>query len=387
MDATGRTAFKQQREAIRAGEEARRRGGEEVSEPTVTHSEWYQDLDRASMVWPQAEGSASTLATKGRCMTCWGALDARGDSTRGCTSIRCRVCGAVVRCRAAGDEWQRMDEDRFANLLRMDLGSAAIYGAGRFVYKVFLDVDRLSAAQVASRVAARGPRDKRDWITRADFPVGSAGRLAFQARALLAGIDHSAVWEHQAFVGFTEFVTRDDGSQIVPGAPVLAADSDLDKEGRVLRWMGSIMNAATHSAFACELALKAIALTCNDEAHKTHDLLVLLDDLPDTSRRRLQADQQEIASLLKRKRETFGKWRYFETDLPQGGINALIDVAAARDLGRAARVLLDEAEIVGLRAGFTFNGTRTTEVTDNRSRRRDRFELRLTSDENPPAPS
>ena len=58
----------------------------------------------------------------------------------------------------------------------------------------------------------------------------------------------------------------------------------------------------------------------------------------------MQADCQEMASLFERKRLTFGAWRYFERNAGDGGIKALVDITAARDLGRAARVPPAEAE-------------------------------------------
>lgn len=44
------------------------------------------------------------------------------------------------------------------------------------------------------------------------------------------------------------------------------------RERRLLRNLGETLTAAMISAFACELAMKAISLTVNDQALKTHDL-------------------------------------------------------------------------------------------------------------------
>lgn len=342
------------------------------------------DLNRMSVVWPRGDGSSWDLAIKGRCVKCWGALTAWGDSERGWTAIRCRICGAVVGGRAAGEEMERMEAEKAANMFRLEFGAVASESAGPFTFKIIPDVGRLSTAQVKSRVASRVPRQQRRLLTRKKFRVGSAGWLIFQARALLAGIDHRTIWDERSFVGFTEFDTRDDGSLFVPDGIASNAEIDQSKESRVLRWMGLTMTATLNSAFACELTLKAIALTCKDEAQKVHDLFALLEDLPDTSRRRLQADYPEMASLFGRKRHTFGAWRYFERDTGDGGIKALIDLPAARDLGRAARVLLDEAEVVGLRGDFAFDGTRNTEDADRGRLNRHHYRIRLTGGESPP---
>lgn len=53
-------------------------------------------------------------------------------------------------------------------------------------------------------------------------------------------------------------------------------------------------------------------------------------------------------STLERGRHTFGRWRYFETNVGKRGFVALIDSKIALGLGKAARVLLDEAEMMGL---------------------------------------
>ena len=351
----------------------------------MTYSEWDQDLDKMSAAWPRDGQSTSDIPTKGRCMQCWGSLTARGNSERVWTAIQCRVCGSGAKGRAAREEMERMQSEMATNLLLMDSGAVSSYHAGQFAFKIFPDIPRLSGAEVRSRVAAHKQHDRRKWITRADFPAGSAGWLIFQARALLAGIDHPAMWDERSVAGFTEFDTRDDGSLFVPDGSDSHADAGDSKETRVLRWMGSTMTAVLNSAFACELTLKAIALTCKDVAKKEHDLAALLSDLPDASRHRIQADYEDVAILFEQKRHAFGAWRYFERNAGEGGPKALVDIAAARDLGRAARVLLDEAEVVGLRSGFAFNATRETEEVERAKLRRDHFQIRLTGSESPTA--
>lgn len=49
----------------------------------MTYSEWDKDLDKVSVSRPSGDGSSWDLATKGRCLKCWGALTASGDSKRG----------------------------------------------------------------------------------------------------------------------------------------------------------------------------------------------------------------------------------------------------------------------------------------------------------------
>ena len=162
-----------------------------------------------------------------------------------------------------------MEAEKATNLLRMNLGAAPSDRAGQFTFKIFPDVHQFSAPEVKRRAASRKQRGPSKWITRAEIPVGAAGWFTSQARTLLAGIEHHTVWDERYFVGFTDFDTRDDGSLLVPDRPASNADISQSKEEHVLRWMRSTMTATLHSAFACELALKAIALTCKDETKKT----------------------------------------------------------------------------------------------------------------------
>ena len=55
-----------------------------------------------------------------------------------------------------------------------------------------------------------------------------------------------------------------------------------------MKRLGSTMTIAMMSAFACELAMKAIRLTRMDEAQKIHDLWLLYSDLPEDSRARME---------------------------------------------------------------------------------------------------
>lgn len=67
----------------------------------------------------------------------------------------------------------------------------------------------------------------------------------------------------------------------------------------------------------------------------------------------MEADYPGIVAALDAGRQTFGSWRYFETNVRETVAQSLIDTEQARNLGKAARVILDEAEVVGL-------GTRST---------------------------
>ena len=91
-------------------------------------------------------------------------------------------------------------------------------------------------------------------------------------------------------------------------------------------------------------------MTREDQFPRTHDLKVLHDALPVDCRGRLEADFPQITQVLSTRREAFDKWRYFHPNENREAINNLSDSDGARDLAKAARVLIDE----GLSAGLNF---------------------------------
>ena len=140
--------------------------------------------------------------------------------------------------------------------------------------------------------------------------------------------------------------------------PAFDGNDDETRKSELMKRLGSTMTVAMMSAFACELAMKAIRLTRMDEARKSHDLLRLYRDLPQDGRQRIEADFPGIVSTLERGRHTFDKWRYFEVNMDGRGISAMIDTERAFALAKAARVILDEAEIAGLRYSVCVDATR-----------------------------
>ena len=77
-------------------------------------------------------------------------------------------------------------------------------------------------------------------------------------------------------------------------------------------------------------------------------------------------DFPEIGSVLKKGRSTFGKWRYFEASVSGYGMSAMIDTERAFVLAKAARVLLDEAELMGLGYSVDINATQKVTTTGDR---------------------
>ena len=317
--------------------------------PESTEIEWGVDMDSRSHKWSIGGGPEREAIVRGRCKRCWGSLVARSNTAQAGPGIKCRVCGSTLEGEDAQKEWQRMSNDTTLNLMNMDFGRNSEYGEGTFVQKVFPSVERITEEDLKKRISAKvGKGDKRNRLTRRDFPLGSPGLLFLQAVALMGGVEHLSNLDEVSVVKFPYTARNEDGSLSVH-LPMEELQQDPKfQEQQLKRTMGATMVEGMISAFACELAMKAISLTCKDEAIKTHDLLDLFNDLPKESRLRISADYPDIVVLMEQARQVFGAWRYFENNVGERGLLAMIDMPRAHALGRAARVIIDEGEMVGL---------------------------------------
>ena len=87
-------------------------------------------------------------------------------------------------------EMERMHREAVANLPNVCRGLAAEYREdAKFVLKILPDMDR-NKAHVDKRIAAKIAAGRRKgWMSRHDFPGGTAGYLYLQACTFLAGIE------------------------------------------------------------------------------------------------------------------------------------------------------------------------------------------------------
>ena len=88
-----------------------------------------------------------------------------------------------------------------------------------------------------------------------------------------------------------------DGSATVHIPTEQLGEHSKTSEKELMKRLGSTMTIALMSAFACELAMKAICLTRKDETRKSHDLWELYSDLPEDSRARIEEDFPEAGSV------------------------------------------------------------------------------------------
>ena len=369
--------------------------GEEAGKPQTSGRvkiEWNWDLDDE---WLEIKsigsgdqqsilGEEGRFRLKGRCRRCWGGLIGKRHPEDALMAIRCRVCGLVLEGDEATEEYGRMSKEGSLNTSGMLLGMRPKYrDDATFVQKTFPYIDRLSAEEFSHRVRneeQKGP--KRNWLTRSSFPDGSAGFLFLQARALMSGVERFP--RELSVVRFWDVDSHDDGSATVHVPMEQLSEHSATNEKELMKRLGSTMTIALMSAFACELAMKAICLTRRDKARKSHDLWQLYGDLPEDSRTRIEEDFLEVGSVMEDARHTFGEWRYFEVDVGGHGISAMIDTDRAFSLAKAARVLLDEAELMGLGYSVHINATQRIAETGDGQHMHVKHKLHTTAKEAPP---
>ena len=320
---------------------------------------WAQDLpDRA--VDDPAIGPARRVDIAGRCADCWGQCLLLVDGNDRHIGLACRVCEQRVDEEHVELELKRMQIEVQRNLPGVRIGRAAEYHEqARFVLKLLPDMDR-NKAEFNRRVAAAKEevstkRKGKGKLSRGDFDeAGTPGLLFFQASALVSGVEAlpreiSAISisdiDFEKLAGVPDVSAVDEQGQLqVSGAVSIPKP---DSEGRIER-MGAAMVAGFGAAFACEVGMKAILLTRLDEAEKSHDLWTLYSALPEDCRMRLQGDFPRIANIMKRYRDTFAKWRYFEPSAGQDALSVLVNLEQIRGLEKAAKVIRDEGVIAGL---------------------------------------
>ena len=353
----------------------------------TTKIEWGVDMDTMSTSWPMGGGEERKTKLKGRCKSCWGGLVGRTDDSYRWTGIKCRVCGKVLEGTDAEAEGRRMLEEDAFDPMNLFIGHHPRSNNGHFTFKVFSDIDRLTEEGLSERIASRMPEASRGRVpklTRDNFPEGSPGLLLLQAKLLMVGVEQFANPNEVSIADFPEVDVKDDGTLVTYLSMEGLSEDPQYKQYRMAGRIGSTMIESMISAFACELAMKAISLTCKDETIKTHDLSDLFTDLPRESRERIKADYPEIEALMERTRQVFGKWRYFEMDVGESGLNAMIDMERAHAMGKAARVIMDEAEIVGLRGDVRMDAKENVRKLDDRTIHKYNINISVVGGESPP---
>ena len=319
-----------------------------TDEPRSTITRWSQDLDKVTIEFDSSRPDG-TFTVKGRCTRCWGGLTMSGDADEHIpSSIVCRVCGKHFTGAEARDEYGRMQEQNVTIVSLIQYGSQTTSkypGNATFVFKVFPYVERQTEKEFRRRVNTIPSGDYgKNPLTRRSFPAGSVGFLALQAQCLMSAVNELP-WS----------------LSVIPSPTLDNLEDPQGQKRELFRRLGCTLGIAMNAAFVCELAMKAICLTSCNVARKTHDLLELFGDLPEASRNRIKQDFPGIESVIEDSRHVFGDWRYFEVNVGEKRSKAMIETTRAFDLAKAARVLLDETEIMGVAYSIKATATQNEE--------------------------
>ena len=353
--------------------------------------EWGWDMDATTVSLGVIGGQPpfSEFDAAGRCKRCWGVLRGRTDPERAVTGIKCIVCGEILEGSDASVEAKRISGESVINALNMMVGRQPKYGDGPFAQKVFPKLHRLSEQELLDRVArsksqyGKSPRGK---LTRHDFPAGSPGWFFLQARALLEGVSRNTDHERVSVADFSDYRVNADGSVSFQIDAHALSQNPRHREQELFATAGLLLGNGMIAAFACELAMKAISLTCTDEASKSHDLLDLFEHLPRESRDRIEADFSTIRDVLTENRGTFGARRYFETDVGADAFRGMAGPQPSQSLAKAVRVILDEAEYVGVTGSLRVRAKRGVRVTGDKREFADKIKLTVKGVERPIRP-
>ena len=333
---------------------------EEAPREPVEFHKWLRFDDRSP--GDAGVGPARAVEAEGRCRRCWGPIVGLRQKDGPCTHVECLACGSSADGEAARLEVARMLREAEQNVPLARIGRGSQYGGkARFVLKLLPDMDRDMAWYERGLAASLRLKRRRNYLDRRSFPSGEAGYLFAQAGVLVAGLnalppEMSALSLADVEYGTPEVqrvepASGDDGILRVVGT--IACRYRKPSNAVVKTRMGRLMMAGSTAAFACELAMKAILMTRNHQAEKTHDLADLYAALPADCRERLEGDSGEIEAVLEESRQTFGRWRYFEQALGGKTFGALVDTDRVWGLGKSARVLLDECVVAGLDYGIS----------------------------------
>ena len=115
--------------------------------------------------------------------------------------------------------------------------------------KIFPYMDRQTAEEFHERTSAEAQKRPREgWLTRREFPGGSAGFLFLQARALMSGVE----WlpRELSVARFWDFDMHDDGSATVHVPTKELSEGPKASENELMKRLGSTMTIAMMSAFA-----------------------------------------------------------------------------------------------------------------------------------------
>lgn len=331
------------------------------------------DTESVTITWPFGDAGDEKAILKGRCTTCWAGVVMRSNSDHTCVEITCRGCGKTLVSEDAEQEHDRMWQEQADHSYRISGCIKLAYDRkppGPFVWKIVPPLKRETDAEFKTRIRKSSQtKAPTGYLGRGRFPLGTPGLLYLQAKILSDGLDAVPGFDEGAIGRFPYSERNNDGSLSVYYSKEELEGGPSHREHQMMKMMGANMVASMSSAFACELAIKAICLTYNGFSLKSHDLYDLYRELPDESKNRIEFDHPGLPDVLQKGRKRFGDWRYFESVIGEPALLALASPALSRSLLKSARVLLDEGAVVGLSGSVKLEARQDVRVID-----KDRFE-------------
>ena len=321
--------------------------------------EWNVDCDDFKSVPSGADGrEEQEVKTKWRCKECWGGVTGRLTEEGKWTGFKCRVCGLHKVGDGAQEEYEAVEGrgvwEEMCRRFGMDGKEQKGPEGGRlFVLKRFPNLGRRKRKEVSENIR-RNQQGGNKTLDRKEFPEGMPAALTLEAKLLMASVAQFPLTERRSVGRIAKLARDKDGNRIVD------ISVDTEERQRDTKYqqreeevkMGTTLATAMMGAFSCELVMKAIALTCTCKTKRTHNLADLYAEMPQSSRSRVEADFPEIQQVMGAHTKTFSSWRYFDMPSREPVVRNMTDVEAGRALSKAARVLLDEAEICGLASGM-----------------------------------
>ena len=345
------------------------------------------DTETVTTTRPFGDPGDEPETLKGRCTTCWAGIVMRSNPDHKCVEITCRGCGKSMVGQAAEQEHDRMWQEQGDHSIRLSGEIELAYdrkAPGSFVWKIAPSLKRETESAFKARIRKSSQtKAPSGYFGRGRFPLGSPGLLFLQAKILSDGLDSVPGFHEGAIGGFPHTEHNDDGSLSVYYTKEEFEGGPSYREHRMMKMMGANMVASMSSAFACELAIKAMCLTCNCLSLKSHDLYDLYSELPDESRARVEFDYPELPDVLHEGRERFGDWRYFESVIGEPALLALTTPVLSRSLLKSARVLLDEGAALGLSGSVDMEARQGVRVIDENRIENYSYQLKVHGGESP----
>ncbi len=198
-----------------------------------------------------------------------GKFDWKKSEDQNLTAIHCGVCGMLAEGEDARSEYQRSYNSGIVNgVNELIFGQFPNYGEeGKFIAKVFPCIDQSKwNAEYQHEEGETNEKERRNLLTRREFPIGAPGLLTLQAQALVSSIEIPSNFFHTLDIPFIDL--QNDGTARVGDFNEYESNHPTILRNQAMQSLGSIMRNSIVGAFSCELTMKGIVLALKSTAKK-----------------------------------------------------------------------------------------------------------------------